>query len=78
MSRITFELTDTYGGEANYSWGRQGEYSGKNPDSELSIVRDAKRFAGLTGIPCRRENLGDMIALYPFGMCIVLFITWES
>lgn len=75
--KIQFEHTDTFGGESNYCWVRRGEYTGKKPDSNLSVVRQAKRFAGFTGIPCRVENYGDMIAIYPRGLCQVCFITCE-
>ena len=75
---IKFEHTDTFGGEANYCWVRHGEYTGKRPDSRLSIVRQAKAFAGLTGIPCRVDDFGDMIAIYPRGICHVVFVTWED
>ena len=74
---IQFEHTDTFAGESNYSWVRRGEYAGKRPESRLSIVRHAKAWAGLTGIPCRVDNFGDMLAIWPRGVCQVVFITWE-
>lgn len=75
---IRFEHTDTFSGEANYSWVNRGVYEGKRPDSELSVIRAAKAFAGFTGIRCRVEKYGDMIALYPSGICQVCFVTWGS
>lgn len=75
MSKIRFEHTDTFGGESNYSWVRHEEYTGK-AQSDRAIIRAAKKFAGISGIRCRKENYGDMIALYPAGMCQVVFITW--
>lgn len=74
MTKILFVHTDTFGGESNYSWVRHGEYTGKH--SPLAIIRAAKKFAGISGIRCRVETYGDTIALYPAGMCQVVFIQW--
>ena len=75
---ILFELTDTFGGEANYSWVKRGHYTGNKPDSHLSVIREAKHWAGLSGVRCRVENWGDTVAIYPAGACVVLFINWEA
>ena len=74
---IIFEHTDTYGygGEANYSWVKRETYTGK-AQTDLAIIRAAKKFAGISGVPCRKENFGDMVALYPQGMCQVVFVMW--
>lgn len=72
----TIEYTDTFGGEANYSWVKR--WSTARELSEAQLVRLAKRVAGITGVPCRRENQGDTIALYPRGCCTVLFIGWND
>jgi hypothetical protein len=69
------EVTDTFGGEANYSWVRR--YSVDAP-TEASIVRRAKAAAGWSGIRCAKENYGDMIKLTPSGMCQVMFITFAD
>jgi hypothetical protein len=42
---------------------------------ERELVRKAKSLVGLTGIRCRKESIGETIALYPSGSCTVLFIT---
>lgn len=65
------EYTDTYAGEANYNWCRRCEVEGK---SLLSIVRQVKAEFGLTGVKCRRHNMGDELWLYPSNMCRVVFI----
>lgn len=72
---VQFEYTDTFGGEANYSWVRRHEATFPADISDRALVRRAKAWAGLTGVPCRTENLGDLIALYPQGSCTVLFIS---
>lgn len=75
MSKIIFEHTDTFGGESNYSWVRREEYTGNNK-SDLAIIRAAKKFAGISGVRSRVENYGDMLAIYPAGVCQVVFIQW--
>ena len=72
---INAELTDTFGGEANYSWVRRRTLTLPEGASDLAIVRAAKRELGLSGVPCRREDWGDCIALYPHGSCTVAFIS---
>ena len=72
---VQFEYTDTFGGEANYSWCRRHEATFPANITDRALVRRAKAWAGLTGIPCRREDWGDTIALYPSGSCTVLFVS---
>lgn len=57
-TNIQYEVTDTFCGEANYSW--------------------VKRALGWAGIRCRKETMGDMIALYPQGECVVCFISFHT
>lgn len=75
---IQIELTDTFDGEANYSWVRRYQIPVIPGESERAIIRRAKRAAGLTGRH-KKASHGDMIALY-FPECLVLFITreWEA
>ena len=74
---IRFEHTDTFGGEANYCWVRRGEYKGHRAESDLSLVRAAKKFAGFTGLKSRVESYGDTIAIRPYGLCQVCFVVVE-
>lgn len=75
--KFQFELTDTFGGEANYSWAKRETVELPDDISDLALVRRAKLAMGLNGVRCRRESYGDMIALYPYGACVVLFIIAE-
>jgi len=68
------EYTDTFGGEANYSWVRRKTLTLPANISDRALVRLAKAEMGLTGCPCRKSDMGDLIALYPHGSCTVLFI----
>lgn len=69
------ELTDTMGGEANYSWVRRAEFSLPDNASDLAVVRRAKAELGITGLRCKRCDLGEMIKLRPYGSCTVAFIS---
>lgn len=72
------EVTDTFGGEANYSWVRKYEINLKESYSDFKIVREAKKLAGWTGVKCDREEFSDMIKLKPRNFCQVMFITFEA
>ena len=69
------EYTDTFGGEANYAWVKRVEFDLAEDASDLAAVRKAKSLLGLENVRCKREEMGDTIALYPRGSCTVLFIT---
>lgn len=75
---IHWEVTDTFGGEANYSWVKRGKVACKPGEeySDLAAVRRAKKSAGLENVRCKREDFGDMIVLRPYGQCLVLFINF--
>jgi hypothetical protein len=63
---VKYEYTDTFGGEANYSWVKRGSF--KCEDSELSIIRRVKRELGLNGIKCIKYDDVDSITLKPQGV----------
>jgi len=69
------EITDTFGGEANYSWVvRDTIYTQK--DTINARVRAAKKFAGWQGIRCFVENYGDSLVIRPrTGLCQIMFVS---
>jgi hypothetical protein len=67
-----YELTDTFGGEANYSWVRRGLTYARTIEQ---ATRHAKAALGLNGHRCRHEAFGDTVALHPAHTCTVLFVT---
>jgi hypothetical protein len=69
------ELTDTFGGEANYSWVRRETLQLLETASDRQIVTAAKAALGLTGCRCQTTNHGDMFELRPTGSCSVAFVT---
>ena len=78
MTSITFEHTDTFNGESNYSWVKRHTIETNKELSRLVLVRKAKAFAGLTNVRCEVSDFGDMIAIYPKGLCQVVFITYNN
>jgi len=73
--RYLCEHTDTFAGEANYVWVIREEISLPDQASDLSVVRAAKAALGLSGVRCRRSDLGDLLELRPYGSCSVVFIS---
>jgi hypothetical protein len=75
--KYKFEYTDTFGGEANYSWVKRHEEEFHDDISDLALMRRAKKWAGLTNVKGRVDNYGDLMAFYPRGYATVLFISFE-
>lgn len=76
--RFTVEYTDTFGGEANYSWLRTKELRFDKEPTNLMLVRKAKLEMGLSGVRGKTNNLGDIIEFRPYGMNTVMFITYRQ
>lgn len=74
-TEFKFELTDTFGGEANYSWVERNTETLPRGITDRALMRKAKAWAGLTGCRGKTVNLGETLAFYPRGSCTVLFIT---
>jgi hypothetical protein len=77
MNKVNFEVTDTFGGEANYSWANRGSVEFKEQPTRRQIVLALKKFAGLTGVRCSVVDYDDQIEIRPAGMCIVAFANVE-
>lgn len=74
--RVNVEVTDTFGGEANYAWVRRASFDAIETMSHYSIVRRAKHLIGWSGKKCSTVRMGDDIELRPYGECQVAFITF--
>ena len=73
--RFQIETTDTFGGEANYSWVERNTFEVPENASEMAIVRKAKKTQGITARHTK-TSFGDEIWLdYP-GLCVRSFISW--
>jgi len=68
------ELTDTFGGQANYAWVQRETIELPDTASDRQVVTAAKAALGLTGQRCRRFDCGEVIELRPVGFCQVAFI----
>jgi hypothetical protein len=77
--KANFEVTDTYGGEANYSWVRRVSVDVPDDVSDLGLVRRAKAWAGWDGMRTTTDNYGEMLSIKPrnTGACVVLFVTTD-
>lgn len=74
--KVNLELTDTFQGQSNYSWGKRETLDLKEDVNDLSIMREVKKWAGWTGLKCRVDKYGDMWDIRPYGICQVLFVTF--
>jgi hypothetical protein len=67
------EYTDTFAGEANYSWVRRETFEAPATASNRALIRRAKQAVGLRG-PHKSTGNADMLCVLPRGMCAVLFV----
>lgn len=70
------EVTDTFGGDANYCWVRREKSCAT---TDRGVVRALKRLMGITGDRADVSNFGDAIEVRPIGRdapCIVGFAHW--
>ena len=72
--RWNAELTDTFGGEANYAWVRRDSFELPATASDRRIITTAKAALGLTGQRCRRFDYGEGFELRPVGSATVAFV----
>lgn len=93
-NKYQIEVTDTFAGEANYSWVKRStlfmpeltdfgydgstNYCEANKRYNRQLVRKVKAFAGWTGLRCIVENHGDMITIRPRNACMVAFATFQD
>ena len=92
MNRYNVEYTDTFAGEANYSWVRRAvvempelthygydgatNYGKANRIFQRELMRRAKAAMGLTGVRGVTYHHGDMSEFRPYRSCTVMFVTW--
>ena len=70
MKTFTIEITDTFGGEANYSWVRRYTYRAKSFRGAIGML--AREYGG----GWRKEiECGDYAQYKMRGACITCFIT---
>jgi len=72
------EMTDTFGGEANYCWVRRAEIDAPATSTSAMLVRRAKKALGISATRHRTTDWGDLIRLDLSNACICVFITPAS
>lgn len=73
------ELTDTYGGEANYSWVRRAVFCAPKDATQAHVMALAKASVDILGSRGETQRDGaDSYEFRPYGQCMVLFVTWEG
>lgn len=88
------EYTDTFAGEANYSWVRRASvdmpelthygydggtnYVRANRVYQRELMRRAKAAVGLTGARGVRSDYGDGFEFRPYGSATVMFVSWND
>jgi len=77
MQYFTVEHTDTFGGEANYSWVNHHTISSKT-GKQADIVRQAKSVCGLTDVRHRTELEGEIIKITFSKINQVLFVSFNE
>ena len=69
-------LTDTFGGDANYSWVRRFAFEAPVGVSDLALMRRAKKGLDMSGSRGRRETWGETLVFRPYGACVILFVDY--
>jgi len=93
-NRYNVEYTDTFEGQANYSWVRRAtvtmpelthygydgasNYDKANRAYLRELMRRAKAAVGLTGVRGRTDQCSDNLEFYPRKSATVLFVTWAE
>lgn len=71
------EYTDTFGGDANYSWVRRDDIEMSCGASERAIMRKAKAAMGISGMRGRTYWHGDSAEFRPYRSCTVMFVQFD-
>lgn len=69
------EHTDTFGGQANYSWVKRETVTCPRGSSNQLVLRRAKSAVGMSGWRGRTADCGDVLEFRPQGHHSVLFVT---
>ena len=79
------EVTDTFGGEANYCWVKRGEFTAHSYEFtnrrrfRRQLAREVREVAGWpTSIRIDIQSLGDMYEVRPRGLLQVAFVTYQD
>lgn len=69
------EITDLFGGEANYSWVRRATFDAPENASDRTLQCRARKALDIQHTPGRWTQLGDVLEFRPYGWHVVVFVT---
>lgn len=75
MCKFLAEMTDTFSGEANYSWLHSVIFEAPADASTATLVRRAKKALGVSAPHRSPDDHGDLIRLDLRHQCVVIFIS---
>ena len=94
MHTYDVEYTDTFGGDANYSWVNRAKvsmpelthygydggtnYAKANKVFQRELMRKAKAAVGLTGARGVTHSYGDTLEFRPYRSATVLFVSYHD
>lgn len=73
--KYQIEYTDTFGGDANYSWVRRGVIEAPDTAKAALLMRRAKKALGLSGARGKTVEYGEVIEFRPYNCATILFIS---
>jgi nitrogen fixation protein len=77
MMKVVVTQTDTFGGEANYSWANRHEFAIHRAASQRNITRKAKALVGMTGVKADTYDYDTGLTIKPRGYNQVIFVDFE-
>jgi hypothetical protein len=75
--KIQIEYTDTFSGEANYSWVKRIEVEMSDNATDRMLLRRAKKEMQLSGVQGVVSKFGDYISFKPYRSNTILFVTFN-
>lgn len=75
---MDIEYTDTFNGDANYSWVQRETIVIPENLSSTALIRRVKKQLGITVKHIKHEYSADDIRLDLIGCCRVIFITYKE
>jgi hypothetical protein len=76
--KVLVEYTDTFNGEANYSWVKRRTIQLDGSASDRQVFIKAKKLMGLYGVRGAKLDTGDCISFRPYGMNTVMYVVYDG
>jgi hypothetical protein len=77
-ARWLVEVTDTFGGQANYGWVSRYYLPVKQGESNTALIRRAKKIAGYSNVRGITVDTGTHLEYRPDKMAVIMFVIWED